>query len=228
MNGYLSVPQRHVKATLERWSSLNYIKKYNAIGKKSRNLPLQSLVQYLDVSFICWTKAISWDDSQTNNCLSISSPFHSFIWDSFVSSPLLLGINSGSSVWLSSELDAVAKLSWRHFSMPLITRVSFTAFWVLYFILLGLENCNLVLFPHLYSSSFHFAGSVNVCLLPTPFPRFSAPFFPLSTACFFLSASTSYVSFEAVPSWNAIWYYSCAHLPEIHLLSRGQTYSTLG
>ena len=87
-----------------------------------------------------------------------------------------------------SELDGLAKWSWRHFSMPLITRVSFTAFWVLYLVLPGLENCNLVLFTRSYSSSFHFAGSVNVCLLPTPFPRFSAPFFPLSTACFFLSA----------------------------------------
>ena len=156
--------------------------------KKERNLPLQSLVLHLDVSFICWTKAISWDDSQTNNRLSISSPFRSFIWDSFVSSPSLLGMNSGSSVWLSSELDGLAKWSWRHFSMPLITRVSFTAFWVLYLVLPGLENCNLVLFPRSYSSSFYFAGSMNVCLLPTPFPRFSAPFFPLSTACFFLSA----------------------------------------
>lgn len=45
---------------------------------------------------------------------------------------------------------------------------------------------------------------------------------------FFSRPSTSYVSFEAVPSWNAIWYYSCAHLPEIHLLSRGQTNPTLG
>lgn len=165
--------------------------------------------------------------TQTNNHLSISSPFCSFIWDSFVSSPSLLGINSGSSVWLSSELDALAKWSWRHFLMPLITRVSFTALWVLYLVLPGLKNCNLVLFPHSYSSSFHFASSVNVCLLPTPFPHFSAPFFPLH--CFLLSQpSTSYVSFKAAPSWNAIWYYTCAHLLEIHLLSNGQTNPTLG
>lgn len=174
------------------------------------------LCMYLDVSFICWSKAISWDDSQTNNRLSISSPFRSFIWDSFVSSLSLLGINSGSSVWLSSELDALAKWSWRRFSMPLITRVSFTAFWVLYFVLPGLEKCNLVLFPHSYSSFQHLFLVFQLLFSLSP---------PL---LFFSQPSTSYVSFEAVPSWNAIWDYSCAHLPEIHLLSKGQTNPTLG
>ena len=153
----------------------------------------------LDLSYICWSKSIIWDDSQTNHRLSMSSAFHSFVCDPFISSSLLLCINSDSPVWLSLELDALAKWSWRHSFMPLMT------LWVVYLILPRLENCNLVLLPCSYSSFWHLVGSMNVCLLPRGVRNgqlnfFSPYFFPyFSPSLIFSAVSPSSLIFHLSP-----------------------------
>ena len=149
------------------------------------NLPLQSDVLHLQVWFIWSTISISWVDSQTNSLRSISSPI--FTGNS-KSSSSQLGRNSDSSLLVSSELIPLDKLSCMQSLISLASRVSVTAFCVLYFVFPGLENCNLVFFPRLYSSSRHFAGKVNDFLLPTPFPCLDALFSPLSEASFFFAA----------------------------------------
>ena len=157
----------------------------------------------LDLSYICWSKSITWDDSQTKNRLSMSSPFHSFVCDPFISSSLLLCINSDSPVWLSLELDALAKWSWRHSFMPLMPLMTF---WVVYLVLPRLENCNLVLLPCSYSSFCHFVGSMNVCLLPRGVRNgqlnfFSSLFFPYfsPSSLIFLAVSPSSLIFHLSP-----------------------------
>ena len=129
---------------------------------------------------------------------------HLSAWASNLSicSSSLLGLSSDSSLFVPCELKQLCTFSYRNFFWSLASRLSFTAFWVAYFVFPGLENCSLVLAPGFCFSSCHFPRNENFFLLPTPFPCLDALVFLSLSLDFFPQWTTLCVSSSAEQFWN--------------------------